>query len=74
MTEEGLERLVAANERCKEAVQREDITDYYDENEIFLQRNLPWLHKRIFRATNPASAKQVETLSQGPIAVSRAHV
>ena len=46
MTEEGLERLVAANERCKEAVQREDITDYYDENEI--------LYKEIYRGSTNA--------------------
>ena len=46
MMEEGLERLVAANERCKEAVQREDITDYYDENEIF--------YKEIYRGSTNA--------------------
>ena len=46
MTEEGLERLVAANERCKEAVQRKNIADYYDENEIF--------YKEIYRGSTNA--------------------
>ena len=46
MTDEGLERLVVANERCKEAVERNNVVDYYDENEIF--------HKEIYRGSTNA--------------------
>ena len=46
MTDEGLERLVVANERCKEAVERNNVADYYDENEIF--------HKEIYRGSTNA--------------------
>ena len=40
ITDEGLERLVVSNGRCKEAVERDNVVDYYDENEIF--------HKEIY--------------------------
>ncbi len=45
MTDAGLERLAAANERCKIAIQNEDAGEYYVENETF--------HREIYRgATN----------------------
>ena len=46
MTDEGLERLVVSNGRCKEAVEHENVVDYYDENEIF--------HKEIYRGSTNA--------------------
>lgn len=45
MTDDGIDRLLEANERCKAAVNREDAAGYYDENERF--------HQEIYRgATN----------------------
>ena len=45
MTDEALARLDDANSRCRDAIQREDITGYYQENEAF--------HQEIYRgATN----------------------
>lgn len=45
MTDAGIDRLSEANERCKAAVNREDASGYYDENERF--------HQEIYRgATN----------------------
>ncbi len=37
MSEEGLERLAHANERCKAAVEQDDAAAYYSENEAFHQ-------------------------------------
>lgn len=37
MTDEGIERLIGANERCKAAVDRDDAAGYYEENELFHQ-------------------------------------
>ncbi|MEL6420605.1 MAG: GntR family transcriptional regulator [Pseudomonadota bacterium] len=45
MTDEGLARLSEANERCRDAVEKEDAARYYHENEVF--------HQEIYRgATN----------------------
>ena len=45
MTDEGLKRLSEANARCRAAVERDDVTGYYQENEAF--------HQEIYRgATN----------------------
>ncbi|SLN40208.1 GntR family transcriptional regulator [Ruegeria meonggei] len=45
MSDEGLERLARANERCRDAVDRDDSAGYYLENEAF--------HQEIYRgATN----------------------
>lgn len=45
MTDEGLERLVRANDACKSAIEQDDVDGYYAENEIF--------HQEIYRgATN----------------------
>jgi len=45
MTDDGLERLAHANGRCRQAVEREDASGYYLENEAF--------HQEIYRgATN----------------------
>lgn len=35
MTDEGLDRLTAANGKCRDAVEREDASEYYLENEAF---------------------------------------
>lgn len=43
MTDAGLERLAAANERCKIAVENEDAAEYYVENETF--------HQEIYRGS-----------------------
>lgn len=37
MTDDGIDRLAEANERCKAAVEREDAAGYYEENERFHQ-------------------------------------
>lgn len=37
MTDEALERLSAANLRCRDAVAKEDAAEYYHENEVFHQ-------------------------------------
>ncbi|QBF30228.1 GntR family transcriptional regulator [Thalassococcus sp. S3] len=37
MSDHGLERLTAANDRCKAAVEQEDAATYYAENEAFHQ-------------------------------------
>lgn len=37
MTDEGLDRLEAANARCQDAITREDAAGYYAENEVFHQ-------------------------------------
>ena len=37
MSEEGLDRLAQANERCKIAVEQDDVASYYSENEKFHQ-------------------------------------
>lgn len=53
MSDEGLDRLVTANSRCKDAVENEDAAAYYLENEAF--------HQEIYQgATN--SYLQGETL------------
>jgi len=41
MSDESIDRLAAANERCKDAVNREDAAGYYLENEAF--------HREIYR-------------------------
>lgn len=41
MSDESIDRLAAANERCKDAVNREDAAEYYAENEAF--------HREIYR-------------------------
>ncbi|QGY00277.1 GntR family transcriptional regulator [Roseovarius faecimaris] len=43
MTDEGLERLVRANEGCKTAIEHEDTDGYYAENEVF--------HQEIYRGS-----------------------
>lgn len=37
MTDEGLDRLIAANSRCRDAIEEEDTNRYYNENEVFHQ-------------------------------------
>lgn len=45
ISDEGLDRLADANDRCRDAVKGEDIAAYYQENEVF--------HQEIYRsATN----------------------
>ena len=45
MSDDGVDRLTKANERCAAAAHREDAAGYYDENELF--------HQEIYRgATN----------------------
>lgn len=37
MSDDGLDRLAAANDRCRDCVERDDVAGYYAENEAFHQ-------------------------------------
>lgn len=55
ISDEGLGRLVDANGRCKDAVERDDVAAYYQENEVF--------HQEIYRgATNTFLEKKALAL------------